>query len=271
MSNRLILLRARRAWSLANLDRAAEALREAQDLLELAAVQQNSAQRVLLRLLAGFCHLHQGAGRAAITETARAWEEARIDCALELQSDALAYLIDALLDLEAWDLVRMEGASLQIESVPARRRGRLIAARSRALCAQAEGHWESAVEMLAELEPEAREESMRASAARYLHHGAVARLAASQRSGGRPQAEKAAQLLEEAISLLEGPAYGYYRGRSLLVLSMALDAAGDVERARRIMDESIVLARRLGCRGLLADALQSRARMDLSRECDSIK
>ena len=269
-SIRLLRLRARRAWSLAGMDRTEEALREARDLLERVPIRWDPPQRVQLRLLAGFCHLHQGASRAAITETARALEESRDGGSLALQFDALLYMIDTLLDLEAWDRVRGEGSSLYAADPPSTRRDRMIAARLTALRARAAGDSEAAVAALAGLAAEVRRETTQTEVARFLYHYGAARLAEAADARDCEGAAEAVGLLDEAIERLPGPAFGYHRGRAMLVRAAALAAAGEPEGGRRLAEETCDLARRLGCRGLLADALRVRVRLDLELNGESL-
>ncbi len=267
-SQRLLLLRLRRAWAWASLDRIPDALREARSLLALAVVRQHPQHAVLARVLTGFCLLHQSNSRGAITELARAWETAAQGVPRQMHLDTLLYLVEGLLDLRTWDLVGTFGpemsAALDAEDDPTRR----VAVRVEALRAQAAGRVGEAAAVLAAHAAEAQQDAVPVNVARYLYHWGLVRLAELEAGRSECVGRDAVRILSEAVTRLDGPAYGYYRARASLACAQAQHALGESDHARRSLAYAIDLARRIGSRGLLAEALQARAAWDLRRRRD---
>ncbi|MCK4306491.1 MAG: hypothetical protein KAY24_19775, partial [Candidatus Eisenbacteria sp.] len=252
-------MRIHRAWTWAELDRIDEAVQEARKLLNLAVVRETRHHLIAVRLLLGFCHLHRSSRRVAITETVRGWEEAERGSSSILKADSLRSLIDVLLDLEAWDDVREYGSAMQLCTASTDDAVLTTSIRARALPVQVEGKLGAAAELLESHQNIARGLSDRVASARYLHHLGVVRLAQANEGHGSPVAGEAAQLFREEIGILAEPGHGYYRGRALLALSLALDKAGDHQGASAALHQAVSLARRIKSLGLLAQALQARA------------
>lgn len=260
---RLCALRIQKAWALAELDRIGEASREGRSLLLASPVRQLPAYKAMVQGLLGFCRLHQFSTYGAVTEHAIAWQVAREKADGAVFAYRLFYLCDALLDVEAWDTIRTYAHELrenaQMESSDPWIRS--AAARAAALCHHAAGDLEQALEILSAHEQTVRPLKRRRWLARYLHHLGLAHLAVLQMSGRREHADTARRLCGEALDHLEGPAYGYDRGRVLLGLANAHIAGGNFEEADMILRRAAALARSIGSRGMLAQALQDRARL----------
>lgn len=261
---RAAALRIRRAWAWMSLDRVAEAMREAHNLLNLAAVRQAKALLIPTRLLLGQGYLHRASARAAISEMARAWEEAADGCPADLRADSLNHLVDALLDLQAWDTVREYGSAIASGTAGTDPESLAATARAEALRAQADGRSAEALKVLEQQEQAGRRLVSHIAAARYLHHLGIVHLSL-ENGGKRSGAEAAARLFREEIEGLGSEAYGYHRGRALLCLSSALVKGGDRPGALDALNQAIVLSRRIESMGLLADCLEARARIGARR------
>ena len=260
---RLCGLRIQRAWALAELDRIAEAAREGRSLLLAAPVRQFAANKAIVQGLLAYCRLHQFSTYGAVTEHAIAWQSAREKTDPAALAYRLFYLTDALLDVEAWDTIRTYSQEF-LESAQQENGdpwGRSAAARAEALCHHAAGDLEQALNILSAQEGTIRQLKRRRWVARYLHHLGITHLAVLKMSGRREHAGSARRLCEEALDLLDGSAYGYDRGRILLGLANAHIAGGDFEEADMILRRAAALARSISSRGMLAQALQDRARL----------
>jgi tetratricopeptide (TPR) repeat protein len=255
-----VALREQRAWAMAACDRVAEAWSEAQSLLEHSIVRYESARTVMSLMLSGFCALHRGASELARSELARAFERAQRGCPVYLRASALRYLIDALLDLQAWSVVREHSESLDLGAASTDVATRLVQARARALRARAAGDLSRTIETLRESLADLATAADREAQARYLHHLGIAELErAEAMASDRSNPNAAVVWFQKAIRTLPENGHEYFRGRSMLGLSSALLRAGSRDEGTRQLDEVIARARRIGSRGLLADALRARA------------
>ncbi len=250
----LAALRLQRAWAWADLDRIDQAWREAHDLLSLACVRQVRGHHVAARLLIGFCHLHRDSSPRALAEAAWAWEEVRGARYVALRTGTLRALLDTLLDLGAWEFARERASELELGGESAQALDVTCAARARALVAQAHGRTDEAAAALAGAAAAARGLTEREAAARYLGHFGLVQLALDQPG-------PAAASLSESLRALDGaPGRGYLRARTLLDLAEARRRLGDQRGAAALLDDGVALARRIRSRGVLARALQARAR-----------
>lgn len=254
---RLAGLRVHRAWAWADLDRTELALREARDLLSLAAVRAVRSYFVSTRLLIGYCQLHRSLAPAALTEAARAWHAVAESRYTALRTGALRALIDTALDLGAWETVREYGETLRLPGESTHPIDVTAAARAEALRCQAAGENATAVSTLEEHLDLARGLSERAVRARYLHHLGCAHL-------GARNPQRAEELLREEIDILTGLGYGYYRASALRTRALALLAAGAAPTAAETLEEAITLARRIESLGLLSLCLRERAAITIS-------
>ncbi len=259
---RLVALRISRAWAWAMLDQIDRAMREARSLLSLATVRNSKLSLPTVRQLSGFCLLHRHTARAAVIETARAWEEARGGPA-EWRGLTLRALIDAILDAEAWDLIAAFSQSVELGRQSKDPLERTTLARAAALCAQEGGRLDEAARLLeSELEP-SRDLGLQTNSARYLHHLGWVRLAQA-RDGVGDALRPAIAVFEEELACFAGPGRGYYRAQALLHLSEAQQLAGLQTSSDQRLDEAIDLARGIGSRGLLARCLRTRAQRGIS-------
>jgi len=251
----LAALRLQRAWAWADLDQIDPAWREAHDLLNLSSVRQVRGHHVATRLLIGFCHLHRDSSRRALAEAAWAWGEVRSARYVALRTGTLRALLDALLDLGAWDFVRERAAELELGGESTQPLDVTCAARARALVAQACGRPDEAATLLAGGLAAARGLTEREAAARYLHQLGSTYLALGQPS-------EAVEALAEGLGALQNaPGRGYLRARVLLDLAAAQRRLGRQGETAAALDTAVALARRIQSRGVLAQALQARARL----------
>lgn len=246
-------IRAQLAWSRFYLDRAREAGDWADQLLDQALVQREPLRRAFLLALAGLVALHQGRGREAIARLSSAWEQKGPGRQPDRCASILRHLLDALLDLDAWDVVREYGGRLVLPEESHDASVLLVRARAAALRSQADQAFEEALARLEEHLDLARQHALQIEAARYLHHLGCILL---ELPGGAP---RAAESFRQALDRFGATGFGYYRTRSLLGLARAHRQSGDVMAAGAALDESIALARRIGSAGVLANALQNRA------------
>ncbi len=271
-----IFARGRRVWAWALLDRAVDAAAEAGVLLHSPSIRRIPSRLAFTLLLAGFVALHQGRGQTAIAQMAAAWETGRSVVSAKPLSDLLRYLLDALLDLRAWEIVRSQGDDLDLPPNPEEPSVCLTRLRMAALRAQARGASAEARSLLAPSREEAARQTDRLDAARFLHHLGVAILDAEREAApalpspgpfpGNPDAgHEAGEHFRRALELLGSVGYGYHRARSLVGLARATAVAGDPEEALRRIEQAIDLSRRIGSRGVLAEALMARAQMQIQR------
>ncbi len=266
----LAILRLLRAWAWADLDQVERARREAHRLLNLAVIRSVRGHHVAARLLIGYTHLHRWGSRRALSEASWAWQAVREARYVTLRTGTLRSLIDTLLDLEAWDVVREHGESLRLDPPGDQALDRTCAARADALRAQAEGRPAQAVARLAgELEA-ARTLSERSAAARYLHQLALAHLALHEHAreegrtpmpglGARAGAEAAEPLLREALAFLGTEGWGYHRALAWVALARTQAAYRKPDEALESVDQAVALARRIESQHALAGALRVRA------------
>lgn len=257
-------LREQRAWAWSAMDRIPQAWEEAESLAQQSVVRNETARAVIGFCLSGFCALHQGADTAALSDLTRAWEMSQSGCPPDLRATALRYLVDGLLDLEAWELCRELGARLESSVDPDHpdvllRLGR---ARARALRAQACRDFAEAIAVLGEAERDARNAEPEWSA-RYFHHLGCAHLAVALEQGSAEEARRSADRFRESLAILPGTGYGYFRARTLLGLARAERVGASVEAALVPLDDAIHLARAIGSRRLLAEGLKVRANWSL--------
>lgn len=254
---RLANLRLQLAWSRAESDHIDLALREASTMLDTSAVRTSRFLRTGVRLLIGFCHLHQGHAQAAVSETARAWRDCLAGRLIDGVSECLRQLIDVLLDFEAWDAAGELSDELLPDPADGIRLEPAAAARLAGLRAQIEGRPDIALERLTAHLAQARAGSDACAVARYLHHLGLAQMAGGDRSG----ATAAVRWFEEELSVLGERGRTYYRGRARYCLARACAASGQLEQARAALEETAHLARQAGCKGLLADTLKIRLQL----------
>ena len=139
-------------------------------------------------MLLGFVHLHRGSSENAVREAAQAWSEGARSGRVDLARGTLLSLIEVLIDLKRWDLVREHEVEILSTATGEDPAGRTIAARARALVAQGNGRPALAVSLLEENEETASALGYDLSAARFLHHLGVA---ACPRGAGRRQGRSA--------------------------------------------------------------------------------
>jgi tetratricopeptide (TPR) repeat protein len=249
---RLVNLRLQLAWSWAETDEVDKALREGRAMLDTSAVRASLFLRTGTRMLIGFCHLHQGNMRSALSESARAWRD-RLEGGLTVDVSAcLEQLIDVLLDCEAWDVAGEFGDDLLRAPEAATPLDPRTLARLQALRAQIEGRPPVALDHLAGRLEEGRLGADSAAAARYLHHIGLVQLACGNGSGA------AIQFFEDEVSLLGERGRTYFRGRAQYCLAHARAAARQFDRAFAALDGAEALARQGACKGLLAEVLAAR-------------
>jgi hypothetical protein len=253
----VVRVRCQRAWAWAHMDEIPAAGREADSLLQVALVQQTFGRLVYVLLLAGFLALHQGNSRSAIAHTARAWDVFTNDLPPQPRPAGLRYLVDCLLDLRAWDLVREHGPSMVLPDLPGDTAALLASTRAEALRAQADGAHERARDLMLAQVDGARSYIAAIQVARYLHHLAMIRLDLSSPE----EARKAVVEFREALDRFGPVGYGYFRARSLIGLAHAESLCGDRQAAYCSVDEAIAMSRKIGSRGSLASALEVRAEL----------
>jgi tetratricopeptide (TPR) repeat protein len=265
-TNHLPLLRLRRAWACMHLDRCEEALAEAHALLELSTVQQNPTWSVLTRMLAGQAMLQRQNTPRAIAAFAQAWSQARSGGQPALPVTTLRFLMEAILDLEAWDLAAAHGETMRAGITRQDAAAVVTAARIDALCAQADGRPDDACRLLNDGEAHVPELTVASERARFFHHLGAAHLADAIARVDTSAAQEAARRFAHAAELLPPPGSGYWRGRARLARVRALHAAGASRAAHTELEDVIALARGIDARGLLADALRTRATLALDGE-----
>ena len=270
--------RLQRAWAWALVDRAREAEAEAASLLQLAPLRAEKPRFVTALSLAGFCALHRGDGRSAVSQMAFAWSQTSESSSVVLRSAALRYLLDALLDTRAWDVVAEYGDVLDLGRASDHPIARLTAARCTAIREQAAGRWASARAALAERLPDVGGHKDRLDVARFHHHlgalcleGAAERAREAAAAGVEARSPEAARLGAEAaerfaaaLAVFGSSGYGYFRSRSLVGLARAEELAGRSAAARRTLEDAIALARRCACLGVLAEGLVDRASLQIA-------
>ncbi len=268
------LLRSRiaRAWAWAHLDRPHDAFLEAERVQEFTSLRDDPPRLASVRVLAGYAALQAGQGPWAVAEMASAWEILGGRGSAKLRATILRFLLDALLDLEDWRAVRENSETLRIEPDPREPAALLTSARADALRALASGDPATAVSLLRAQAGAAAACNDRLDEARYFHHLGCALDAVPSPDAALEAAEWFARSAERF-----GPeGYGYLRAqallgraRSLADASMTEEGASDPEglaTALEILDQVIPIARRLGCRSVLASALQVRAAVSMALE-----
>lgn len=269
-----IVLEGRRTWILIELGKLGQALGAAQRLLEDWGARQLPAQRALAHLASGVCSHYREGSPASLSELARVWAEARQRVPHAILLSALRYLCDALLDLEAWDLVRAYGGALRADLEEGDAAGRLIAARIDALRAQAQGRPQEALELLSGLDLGPPGGLMVEERCWSILHRASARLAAGRARLEAPgsrgatkestrEAVEAAEELAAAEQLFAAQGRPYPRERARMERVRALAAAGLHQEAREAIDACVAGLRETEFQGLLARALRLRAEIAL--------
>ncbi len=254
---RLVNLRLQRAWSWAETDRVELALRDVTDLLQLSTVRRSLMLRVGARMLLGNCHLQLYSSNTALTESARAWIDVLENRLAGAASDCLTQLLDVVLDIGAWDLVRDFGRELLDAPKGMVPLSPFAAARLRAIRAQLERRPVAAAGLLEERLDEARRLSDLASGARYLHHAGLVQLQQAETIGDAEPARRAQELFEEALLRLGPEGRSYVRGRFWLALARARRRTGDDAGAEEALERAGGLARSSGSKGLLVDCLET--------------
>jgi tetratricopeptide (TPR) repeat protein len=256
---RMLNLRIQRAWAWADLDRIDAVLPEAEALLATSEAQFVPERLVPIRLLLGYSSLHQGFGAPAIRDTFLAWKEAE-QVPEELRLESLRYLMDTVLDLNEWEFLSDQSASIGVSEQGDNPLVRTTAIRWRAIVAQQQGRLDQALEILESGRAAAARLEDRLSAARYLHHLGLLYLAQAEQdpTAGASIASAEADLQTE-LTVLPASGQRYWRGRALLHLSLAQRAAGKRDRARRGLTTAIAHARSIRSRGLLLDCLLAQA------------
>jgi tetratricopeptide (TPR) repeat protein len=266
-SMRLANLRLQLAWSWAETDEIDKALREANSLLDTSAVRTSLFLRTGARMLIGFCHLHRGNAQAAVSESARAWQDLLAGRLTLGVSECLLQLVDVLLDFDAWDVAREFGSELLRAPENGRPLDPPAAARLEGLRAQIQGRMSVALDHLTDHLAEARSGADAAAAARYLHHVGLVQMDCDDGLGAGPADTAAAvRCFEEELSLLGVRGRTYFRGRALLCLAQASDAARDFVRTREALADALALAREARCKGLLRDALAFRVQSRMNNQ-----
>jgi hypothetical protein len=199
-------------------------------------------------------------------EASAAWSDAMEMGSRDLQARCLRLVLDAAIDLEAWDFVKDHVTELQRTTPGTDPMYRTTTARASALIAQVDGRPGSALDLLREHVDEGRQLVSRMFAARYLHHVGTTALRAWTADGDGHVALLAVEYFAEELSLLVSPGHAYYHGRALLELSKAAKLSGSPDRARGALAESIAIARAIGSVGLLTDCLELQARMLIESE-----
>jgi serine/threonine protein kinase/tetratricopeptide (TPR) repeat protein len=258
---RLLDLRVQNTWSLAELDLIDQAMKESLNLLNLAVIRRTPPRHATVRSILGYCNLHRSSSRTAIVELARAWETANQGKFPGLRESILPYLVDALLDLEAWDSVTEYGETLFLED-DGSDETKTILARCRALCLMAEGNHQAAAAELTTCLEAARRLNQHIHAARYIHQLGMTQLAlgSSQRDHNAVVTAKA--LFSEAVELLDREGNKYYLGRAKLALALAQAELGETAEAAAVLNDAVELSRRIQSLGLLVKCLQTRARLN---------
>jgi len=259
---KLIGLQSRLVWAWADLDLIEQARKAALSLLSLGAVRSNPNDFIGIKMLLGYCHLHRSSSRVAISETAAAWQACGEGLMAKLRGGCLRAIVDVLLDLEAWDVVREYGEALDLETIqdPG---DQISQTRARALRAQAEGEPDEAALCLDHDLKVARAVHERQAVARYVHHLGVVRREQAELHSDSGRAEQAVSCFEEALGMLGEKAFGYHRARSSLGLARSLIKLRKTADAAVVLDRAIEIAKRIKSLGLLAECLQERAQLGL--------
>ncbi len=270
----VVPIRSQRAWARIMLDRVPEATAEASELLQYIALRRDKSRIAFLLLLQGFAALHEGNAHSAITRLSSAWEDGQQYLEAGSRAVILRYLLDALLDLEAWEVVREYGAALALQEGSGEPKVELTARRARALLLQADGRLQEAQDLLAPSREEAAGQADRLDATRFLHHLGVVRVRLARQCveerkdpahpDARMWAEQAREDFRLALDRFGRIGYGYFRARSLLELSRAEELCGERDQAMQTLNRAIELARSIDSRGILAAALRARAELRLA-------
>jgi serine/threonine protein kinase len=260
-SHFLVLHRAR---ILAHMGRAAEALADAHALLDLAALRQDPVGTMAANCAAGLCHLYLGDSRHAIAGAAKAWLQSCSGLPAYIRSDQAYFLADVLLDLEAWDAILEQGEAMRASLTGAGNEAAVTEARVNALLAQARGSAREACELLEAQREPARGLSSLVYRERYLHHLGMARLADAQARADVGAARDAVRDFDEALAVLGDRSFEYFRERTRWARARARHAAGDRPAGMQELNAVIAQARGIGARGLLVDALRTRAEFALA-------
>lgn len=251
---REMALRIRRAWDWAAADRVEPALQEALSLLGRASVRTVPRHLVPVRLLLGYCLLHQGQTREALRVILRAWSDSAAAPEL-LRMQSLRFVIDTVIDTNSIrvvrartrDFARLHDAS--VDAPPALR------ARVQALVAQALLQVREATAILEAGLPDARRLPDVLDRARYLHHLAILIGAGAESTASASRGREAIALLDEELELLPTSGRSYYRAIALLCRAVTEWSVGQPDQSRGTLGAAIELARDTGSRGVLHRAL----------------
>lgn len=255
-------LRIRRAWDWAAADRAEAAKMEALALLESSTVRAMARHLNPARLLLAYCLLHLGKSREAVRLFALTWRESA-GSPQPSPAQSLRFLIDALIDTEMVDVVRIHGQEFtdlrgQLDGIDP-----LLARRAVAIAQQADGRAAEAVPVLRDGLDQARRLPDALDRVRYLHHLATLLITPSPAAAVAPAAAREAiGHFEEELGLLPSTGRGYYRALALLGRAVAERHAGRVSRARATLAQAITLSRDVASRQVLRRGLMIEATWD---------
>lgn len=254
-------LRVTRADAWADLGLVSAAMREVEIAVGFRSIRGRIRTLVPALETIGNCHLYGGSPpHLTLSAYAYCWEVARSSHSPSIQGPALRMLLDAILDLQAWDTVTRFGEELRCSDgmtpTPA-----VVSTdrRADALRLMNEGKYAAAEETVREGLAEVRSWTACLSVARYLHHLGVILCEVSGRTEDQTRAEEALDLFREARQIIEMEGYDYHRGQLLLSEAKHLAGLGRADDALGAINEAIANARRIQSKQLLARCLQTRA------------
>jgi tetratricopeptide (TPR) repeat protein len=256
-------LQVQRCLELVSLDRIDQAREELEALIALPSNRYVLIRLASLRGSLSLCHLHRGNGREALRQAALIVSETAQGAPLKMLWIAIADLIDVLVDLDSKELLH--------EHLPALRRlptgeevwNLVVAARLEALHEFGEGRLEDATVRLEGKLPDALGLHRPVEYAQILHQLGSLRLVQGTDAENRAMLDRARILFEEEIEALPRRGYGYHRARARLALGRTFAAAGDRDHALETLTQAIDLAREIKSLRLLAQGLESRARLEM--------
>ncbi len=256
-----IELRNTRADAWAELGYVSAAMREVEIIVGFRSVRESTNALVPALEVIGNCHLYGGSPpHLSLSAYANCWEIARSCHSPSLQGPALRMLLDAILDLQAWDTLTQYGEELRLsEGITPTLEVLSTGRRAEALHLKSVGNIEGAEVVLRDGVDEVRAWVYRLPRAKYLHHLGLVLSEVSHRTEDHARATEALGLFGEARQALAVEGYDYHRGQVLLSEAKHLAGLGHTDDALHSLNDAIANARRIQSKQLLAECLRLRA------------
>jgi tetratricopeptide (TPR) repeat protein len=253
---RLASLRIKRAWCWADSDKIEMARREALALLSSPAVRFEPQRLIPVRLLVSFCDLYMGKLTHAMKQISRALDLVNRATA-DLRWDCLRFIVDTVIDHDAWDLVTALREDLFERPAGDDVLTLSSAKRLQALLLHRDGKLKEARRILEEGSTLARTLPFAFARARYLHQLGVVRLSDAMVSDEADAYRSAAGIFEEELLSYGTEGQAHYRVQALLRLACCA-SFDDQKQGLAISSRAVILARRIQSPWLLNRALELR-------------